>query len=293
MKCDKKLFFATHNKGKVESANRCFEGKVEFQICDIDIKEIRSDNIEEIAIAKVMDAYEVTGMPTIAMDAGFYVDKLNNFPGTYVNHFLNTIGVEGLLKLLSGVEERGCCFRQCLAYYDGYGQPKLFYGEHRGVVSDEIRGELGIKDWSELSYVFVPSGKEKVLAEMTDDERTVWSKEKEDDSAFFHFKKWYMEYSVSNDFNTKDTYALKWKNTCEYMRENGLITDVSFKTWIEPLELVECSEECMVFNYRSPSVHDGDITKSYITMKFERIILEAYKFCTGCEYKNIKIKILR
>ncbi|MBQ9765942.1 MAG: hypothetical protein IJW18_07070, partial [Lachnospiraceae bacterium] len=92
-----------------------------FQAYDYDFREIRSESIEEIAIVKVLEAYEMTKMPTIALDAGFYVEKLNGFPGVYVQYFLGTIGIEGLLKLMIGEDERICCFKQCLAYYDAEG----------------------------------------------------------------------------------------------------------------------------------------------------------------------------
>jgi len=187
-----KLIFVTHNKGKVESANKYFEGQVEFQMYDY--KEIRSENIEEIAIAKVLEAYEVTKLPTIAMEAGFYVEKLKGFPGVYVNHFLSTIGVEGLLKLMKGQVERTCYFKQCLAFYDGKAQPTIFYGEHKGTVSRESKGVLSKHDWSELSYIFIPEGKTQVLAEMTDEERVALTKENEKDSAFKRFKEWYIDY---------------------------------------------------------------------------------------------------
>lgn len=62
-----KLVFVTDNRGKVESANKYFEGQLEFQTYDYDFREIRSKSIEEIAIAKVLEAYEMTRMPAIAV----------------------------------------------------------------------------------------------------------------------------------------------------------------------------------------------------------------------------------
>lgn len=178
-------------------ANKYFEGQLEFQTYDYDFMEIQSESIEEIAIAKVLEAYEMTKEPTIALAAGFYVEKLNGFPGVYVQHFLSTIGIEGLLKLMLGEDERRCYFKQFLVYYDGEGQPKLFYGEQKGVVSQATKGILSKHDWSELSYVFIPNGKEKVLAEMTDEERSILAKENEEKSAFMHFREWYIDDTLS------------------------------------------------------------------------------------------------
>lgn len=42
MSQNNKLIFVTHNKGKVESANKYFEGHLEFQTYDYDFREIRS-----------------------------------------------------------------------------------------------------------------------------------------------------------------------------------------------------------------------------------------------------------
>lgn len=48
-----------------------------------------------------------------------FIHELNGFPRAYVNHALDTIGIEGILKLMKGVANRYCEFRSCLAFYDG------------------------------------------------------------------------------------------------------------------------------------------------------------------------------
>ncbi len=291
MSQNKKLIFVTHNKGKMESANKYFEGELEFQTYEYDFREIRSESIEEIAIAKVLEAYEMTKMPTIALDAGFYVEKLNGFPGVYVQHFHSTIGIEGLLKLMIGEDERICCFKQCLAYYDGEGQPKLFFGEHKGVVSREPKGKLSKHDWSELSYIFIPDGKEKVLAEMTDEERVALSKANEENSAFKHFKEWYIDYLASEEHYKKIMLESNWEKTCKYIKDNRLIIDISFQTWIKPMRLIGCSQDCIVFEYIDETL--SEILKDtvrYIRNRYGQIILNAYNHCTGSNFKEIEIK---
>lgn len=291
MSQNNKLIFVAHNKGKVESANKYFEGHLEFQTYDYDFREIRSESIEEIAIAKVLEAYEMTKQPTIALDAGFYLEKLNGFPGVYVKHFLDTIGIAGLLKLLLGEDERECCFKQCLAYYDGNGQPKLFYGEHTGVVSKEAKGKLSKHDWSELSYIFIPEGKEVVLAEMTDDERIALAKENEENSAFKHFKEWYIDYLASEEHYKKVILNSNWNKTCKYIKDNHLISDVSFQTWIMPMKLIDCSEDCIVFEYIDDTLSEilRDTVRC-IRNRYGQIILEAYNHCAGGNFKYIEIR---
>ena len=322
MEQNNKLIFVTHNKGKVESANKYFKGQLEFQTYDYEFVEIRSESLEEIAIAKVCEAYKVTKLPTIAIDAGFYVDELKGFPGAYVKHFLDTIGIQGLLKLMEGEENRTCCFRQCLAYYDGKEEPKVFYGEHQGMVSLEPKGVLTKHDWSELSYIFVPNGKDKVLGEMTDDERVVLSKENEENSAFKHFAEWYLDRmnSISeitenegceeelkmngeckgkicaenarvDESSKENDYERNWEKTCDYIRKMEEIPDVSYQTWIAPLKLVECKNESLVFEgdyHVSKELLDN--TFKLVKVRYEKIIVDAYNQCVGGEYKSVEMR---
>lgn len=96
---------------------------------------------------------------------------------------------------MEGVEDRQCCFKQCLAYYDGMEKPKTFYGKHQGTISYESKGALSERDWSEISYIFIPDGRKETLAEMTSVERG-WSEENDRNSAFQRFKEWYVDYIV-------------------------------------------------------------------------------------------------
>lgn len=194
----KKIVFCTHNNGKVQSANKYFDGEVLFETVDYEITEIRG-TIEEIAIAKVKEAYSRTGKPTIAMDAGFEVDAINGFPGPYVNHMLETIGIEGVLKLMEGVTNRDCRFTQCLAYYDGKSEPIVFHGRHVGIIADEKKGVLSEDDWSDISLIFIPeeevNGKKRTLAEMNHEERIQLTRKNDDGnhSAFKAFKEWFVD----------------------------------------------------------------------------------------------------
>ncbi|WP_425449306.1 non-canonical purine NTP pyrophosphatase [Dethiothermospora halolimnae] len=115
---ERQIVFVTSNLGKVKSAKRCLRD-VEVIQYNAELIEPRGDDIREIAKQKVKQAYKIAKKPCIAMDAGFFIEELNGFPRAYVNHTLDTIGIEGILKLMEGKENRGCEFKECLAYYDG------------------------------------------------------------------------------------------------------------------------------------------------------------------------------
>ena len=165
----KEIVFVTHNKGKAKSAEKYFDN-LKISTYDFELDEPRSDDVKEIATAKVMQAYKVVGKPCIALDTGFFIEALNGFPRAFVNFSLDTIGIDGILKLMQGKENRKCKFEECLAYYDGK-EVRYFYGKHPGNLATKMQGVDRDGKWSDLWYVFKPEHFDKTLAEMDDVER--------------------------------------------------------------------------------------------------------------------------
>ena len=122
------VVFVTHNTGKIKSAEKYFKN-LKFTTFNYELDEPRSDDIKEIATAKVKEAFEIVKRPCIALDTDFRIDELNGFPRAFVNFSLDTIGIEGILKLMEGKENRKCAFNECLAYHDGKNI-HYFYGRH-------------------------------------------------------------------------------------------------------------------------------------------------------------------
>ena len=135
-----------------------------------ELNEPRSDDIQEIAKAKVEQAYKIVNRPCIALDVDFRIDELNGFPRAFVNFLLNTIGIDGILKLMEDKENRSCSFNECLAYHDG-NEIYYFYGKHPGNLSYKIQGLDKKEKWFDLWYIFKLKGFEKTLVEMNEEER--------------------------------------------------------------------------------------------------------------------------
>lgn len=125
---ENEIVFVTHNTGKIKSAEKYFKN-LKFKTFNYELDEPRSDDIKEIATAKVKQAYDLVKRPCIALDTDFRIDELNGFPRAFVNFSLDTIGINGILKLMEGKENRKCAFNECLAYYDGK-EIHYFYGKH-------------------------------------------------------------------------------------------------------------------------------------------------------------------
>ncbi len=187
----KEIVFVTHNKGKAKAAEKYFKN-LKISTYEYELDEPRSDDIKLIATAKVKEAYEVVKNPCMAMDADFYIDALNGFPKAFVNFALDTIGIDGILKLMEDKKDRRCCFRQCLAYYDGK-EIRYFYGENKGILAREKRGFDNENKWSDLWYIFIPKNCTKTLSEMTNEELESRRDVDESVNALEEFAKWYIE----------------------------------------------------------------------------------------------------
>jgi len=121
-------------------------------------------------------------LPCRVEDSGFFVEELNGFPGTYSKYVQETIGNEGILKLLEGKENRNAYFKTVIGYCDENGV-KLFKGIVRGKVSEEIRSKgFGFA----YDSIFIPEGEDRTFAEMTAEEKSEISHRKR---AFEEFKK--------------------------------------------------------------------------------------------------------
>ena len=163
------IVFVSHNPGKIASAQKTLKN-VKLSIFEYELDEPRSDDIEYISKMKVMEAYELVKKPCISLDCGFWIDALNGFPRAFVNFALETVGLEGILKLMEGIENRSCRFTECLSYYDGK-ELHQFAGKHEGLIAPAILGLETDEKWSDLWYIYIPKGYEKTLAQMTQEER--------------------------------------------------------------------------------------------------------------------------
>lgn len=171
------IYFATTNQGKVQSLQRDL-GKYDISVVQhpVDLIEPRSSDVQEIAKSKVNQAYSIIRKPTVVIDAGFYIHSLNGFPRTFVNFALETIDLEGTLKLIDG-KSRECEFRECLGYMDEkLSEPRYFLSHVKGQLSDKPKGSMQKHLWSRLGLIFIPEESNKTLAEMSHDEYLDWRK---------------------------------------------------------------------------------------------------------------------
>jgi|TARA_Y100000310_G_scaffold125137_1_gene123961 XTP/dITP diphosphohydrolase len=156
-----KTHFATSNPGKFKEAKMLFnKNNLELEHYNVDLLEIQTDNVEELALYSVRHAFKALNKPVFVEDAGIFIKSLKDFPGVYSKHACYTIGLEGILKLLEGVEDRSAEFRAVVAYKDAENE-KVFKGVCRGNITSQVRGRDGFG----YDPIFLPQGKNKTYAE--------------------------------------------------------------------------------------------------------------------------------
>jgi XTP/dITP diphosphohydrolase len=171
---EKSLKMATGNR------NKFLEAKVilaEFHInliqAELEKVEVQADDLEEVARFSAEAAARQIGGLLIVEDAGLFIQHLNGFPGPYSSYVLRKIGLEGILKLMEGVQDRAAYFKSAVAFCEAAGSPAMvFTGIVRGTISMERRGEGGFG----YDPIFIPSeGDGRAFAEMNLQEKGLLS----------------------------------------------------------------------------------------------------------------------
>lgn len=95
-------------------------------------------------------------------DSGLFITGLKDFPGVYSKFVYYTIGLEGILRLMDGMDkDRGAIFKTSLMYHS-VGNDHHFEGSSSGKIIREKRGDQGFG----YDPIFVPDGSELTFAEM-------------------------------------------------------------------------------------------------------------------------------
>ncbi len=166
------LTFITGNSAKAKYLSEYFHLAVVHK--KLDIPEIQSLDLREVVEAKAKSAYVMLGTPVLVEDVSVTFIALKRLPGPLIKWFLETLGNEGLCKLLDGYPDRDAVAEVMYGYCDG-GEVQFFHGRVEGHISTNPRGETKF-GWDP---VFIPNGHtEQTWAEMSGDEKHATSMRK-------------------------------------------------------------------------------------------------------------------
>lgn len=129
---------------------------------------------EANALLKARAAAEITGMVSIADDAGLEIDALGGAPGIFSRRFLGEETsfpdkMVQILEMISDVPdaERGCRFRAAVAIAVPGEEARVCHGVCEGRVARELRGQHGFG----YDPFFLLPGLGRHMAELTPDEK--------------------------------------------------------------------------------------------------------------------------
>ena len=155
------VLFASSNKHKYEEAEKILaEFGIKLDYVAIYPLEIQDDSLPKIALQKALDAYDKCKKPVIVEDDGLFIDSLSGFPGPYSSYIFNTIGNNGILKLIG--DNRDAQFVAVIAFCDSSNEPTLFESSVAGTISKNIQDG----GWG-YDPIFIPKTQNKTYAELT------------------------------------------------------------------------------------------------------------------------------
>jgi len=153
------LFFVSSNSHKfLEAKNILDTFGIKLGFFKLNLEEIQSNSIKEIALNKARDAYSKCGKPVIIEDDGLFIDSLGGFPGPYSSYAFKTIGNKGILDLLKN--NRKAKFVSIITYCDKTTL-RSFDAKLDGMISKSQKG----KGWG-YDPIFIPKNLQKTFAQI-------------------------------------------------------------------------------------------------------------------------------
>lgn len=163
-----KIYFVTTNDGKFEEVKKMLPGH-EIVRKNMTYPEIQTDSTEEVAEFGMKFLIEKMDGNIMLEDSGLFISSLNGFPGVYSAYVFKSIGNDGILRLMKGVENREAYFKSVIAFYDG--NIRFFEGRCYGSISEVARGNGGFG----YDPIFIPEGGAKTFGEMGREEKNSYS----------------------------------------------------------------------------------------------------------------------
>jgi inosine triphosphate pyrophosphatase len=130
------------------------ESLVNLRILDVDLPEIQEINTEAVAKNKAIQGAQLAGGACVVEDTSLEFNALGGMPGPFIKWFQDSLGSEGLYKILQAYEDKSATAVCTLAFCPyPHADPVLFTGRCTGTIVEPVEGRgFG---WDSI---FVPDG---------------------------------------------------------------------------------------------------------------------------------------
>ena len=179
-----KIVIATHNYDKLNELLKAFRNHLkDIELLTLNdfpnIGEIKEDGktLDENALIKAREVFNITGIPALADDTGLEVDALDGKPGVYTARYAgeDCSYYDNVKKLLDDMQtvpmpNRTAKFKTVIAYIDNDFQTTA-QGVAEGLISRSATGDHGFG----YDPVFFIPERDKTFAEMEINEKEIYS----------------------------------------------------------------------------------------------------------------------
>ena len=174
-----KLIIASNNKHKIFEIKKILGGKFEeifsLKEAGIDHETIEDgDTFMANAQKKAREIAEISGCAALADDSGICCDALGGAPGIFSARFSGGTDEDNnalLLEKLKNEENKNAHYTCAMALCYPDGRTVTAEGYMYGTITEHRRGEGGFG----YDPLFIPTGEDRTVAEMTDEEKNAIS----------------------------------------------------------------------------------------------------------------------
>ncbi|WP_350304059.1 non-canonical purine NTP pyrophosphatase [Photorhabdus viridis] len=181
------LCFYTSNSKKYTYAESIFSSYVDINLVhkSFDFKELQTDDPQENLLFKLNQVPYVPSSYVFIEDSTFHIDVLNGFPSLYTKYILSSLGIQGIINLLAGKDNRECYFINHLALRTENNKVVFFSGTTRGLSISlsplELSNETG---WSDLWQILKVTDSGQFYSQLTEGHKYLFNQQNNNTDAF-------------------------------------------------------------------------------------------------------------
>ena len=185
------LLMATSNAAKAATAaGHLAPYGITVEQVAMELDEIQSVSVEEVALHKARQAHTRLQRPVIAEDSGFLLDELGGFPGALAKPATSMLGVDGIIRLADTTRERRAHFVSAVAYVDSAREQTFTSTGPAGAIADRPAASTREGAWSALWDIWIPPGRDLPVSALPDAEFSAYLSAWRGRSAFTLLGEW-------------------------------------------------------------------------------------------------------
>lgn len=159
------IVYATSSRNKASLVLRLAAEPIE--VIDLELTELQSLSFEVVVGYKARQAFSIVKRPVIVSDSGIIFNALGSLPGPLSKWFVDSLGVEGMARMLDSYSDRTAMAVTCFAYFDG-NDLRISRAERKAMVAYSIPSGNRWGGWADL---MIYEGCDKVWPELSFEEQ--------------------------------------------------------------------------------------------------------------------------